>query len=437
MYAFFEVHSVYQNKSKRDPFMPTGPLKRAIVRQFGRPILNKSDAMDLETAIFESTGELVSYNTIRRFFGLAQGGEPRPSVLNIYARYIGFPSYRDFHQSSERHAFYNLWTQTLSKKAWTQTERDELVLAALQEDRQAQSVLLYILHETFSDAPYDEWIPWLQSPAWNANEESNGVKMFFTNSLGQLLRRRVQSVQEAEAFIAIPEIVEWAVHFFTDYSTLQGGYFMYVIHALHDRIGGDIYTHGMLSMRFFFLGDYSSALPHLDAIIAEGYDANRYPILNSRYLASQYLAHWIRQEPLDGHILETFADAFDSAPRHMHHLLGMEAFPIMAVLGYGEDVLQIAGQFKAFEAERIHWSASLDLDMTRIALMIAYADQGNFQRFLEMETLIQPENWYVSYRDYQQSLYAFAEIRMGRSTPKFHSALNRFPGLKALSGRAK
>ncbi len=211
--------------------------------------------MDLETAIFESTGELVSYNTIRRFFGLAQGGEPRPSVLNIYARDIGFPSYRDFHQSSERHAFYNLWTQTLSKKAWTQTERDELVLAAIQEDRQAQSVLLYILHETFSDAPYDEWIPWLQSPAWNANEESNGVKMFFTNSLGQLLRRRVQSVQEAEAFIAIPEIVEWAVHFFTDYSTLQGGYFMYVIHALHDRIGGDIYTHGMLSMRFFFLGN--------------------------------------------------------------------------------------------------------------------------------------------------------------------------------------
>jgi hypothetical protein len=121
----------------------------------------------------------------------------------------------------------------------------------------------------------------------------------------------------------------------------------------------------------------------------------------------------------------------------MHHLLGMEAFPIMAVLGYGEDVLQFAGQFKAFEAERIHWSASLDLDMTRIALMIAYADQGNFQRFHEMEALIQPENWYISYRDYQQSLYAFAEIRMGRSTPKFHSALNRFPGLKALSGRAK
>ncbi|NCZ95274.1 MAG: hypothetical protein EBZ16_07090 [Flavobacteriia bacterium] len=92
--------------------MPTTPLKRALIRQFGRPILTKSDAQDLETAIFESTGEMVSYNTIRRFFGLAQGGEPRTSVLNIYSRYLGFPSYMDFHRSIERHTFYNLWTQT-------------------------------------------------------------------------------------------------------------------------------------------------------------------------------------------------------------------------------------------------------------------------------------------------------------------------------------
>ncbi|NDD80451.1 MAG: hypothetical protein EBZ33_05850, partial [Flavobacteriia bacterium] len=160
--------------------MPTTPLKRALIRQFGRPILTKSDAQDLETAIFESTGEMVSYNTIRRFFGLAQGGEPRTSVLNIYSRYLGFPSYMDFHRSIERHTFYNLWTQTLTKTEWTQEEREKLVLAAIQEDRTSQSVLLYILHETLAEAPYEEWLPWLQCDAWNFNEDSNGVKMFFT-----------------------------------------------------------------------------------------------------------------------------------------------------------------------------------------------------------------------------------------------------------------
>lgn len=413
--------------------MPTTSLKRALIRHFGRPILTKSDAQDLETAIFESTGEMVSYNTIRRFFGLAQGGEPRTSVLNIYSRYLGFPSYMDFHRSIERHTFYNLWTQTLTKTEWTQEEREKLVLAAIQEDRTSQSVLLYILHETLAEAPYEEWLPWLQCDAWNFNEDSNGVKMFFTNTLGHLLRLRVQSKHEAEAFIAFPKIVEWAVHFFTDYSTLLNGYFMHVMYALHQKTGGDIYTYGMMSMRCLFLGDYSSALPHLDAIISLGYDHTRYPILNSRFFASVYMAHWIRQEAISPQIQLDYSEAFNVAPPHMHHLLGMEAFPVMALLGYGKDVVQISLQFKAFDAERVHWSASLDLDTTRLALMIASADTGDFERFQEMETLIQPENWYISYRDYQEALYACAEIRLGRSKPKFQNSLHRFPGLATLA----
>jgi hypothetical protein len=66
-------------------------------------------------------------------------------------------------------------------------------------------------------------------------------------------------------------------------------------------------------------------------------------------------------------------------------------------------------------------------------LMIASADTGDFERFHEMETLIQPENWYISYRDYQEALYACAEIRLGRSKPKFQTSLHRFPGLATLA----
>jgi len=54
--------------------MPFVPLQRAMIEKFGRPILTKADAVELEAAIFEATGEMVSYNTIRRFFGLAPGG---------------------------------------------------------------------------------------------------------------------------------------------------------------------------------------------------------------------------------------------------------------------------------------------------------------------------------------------------------------------------
>jgi hypothetical protein len=433
MKRFFEVHCLYQNPFKRDTHMPFGPFQRAIVQKFGRPILTKADAVDLEGAIYAETGELVSYNTIRRFFGLAAGGEPRVSVLNIYAKYLGYESYQAFHKNLERHRFYNLWTNIILKTEWTQAEREELVTAAVEEDRFAQSVLLHVLHDIIREQPFHDWIPWLKCNSWVRNEEANGVKMFYTNTLGPVLRTRVTSHEEAQAFVSHPEIVNWAVHFFTDYSSLQEGYFMYVMTALLESTGPDIYPSGMHSMRALFVGNYEAALPHLEYIIDLGYDGSRYPVLNSRYFASIYYRHWILgsrvPEELEGQIEE----AYQVVPPYMHHLLGMELFPMMALLGHGEAVIRIAKFYRAFDSERIHWTAALDLDLTRLALMISFAQTGDHSGFHDMESLIQPENWYVSYRDYQECLYAIAEIRYGRSDIRFRNTLDRFPGLKRIA----
>ena len=413
--------------------MVFGPIQRAIVQKFGRPILTKADAVELETAIYEVTGELVSYNTIRRFFGLAAGGEPRTSVLNIYANYLGYESYHAFHKNVERHRFYNLWTNIILKEEWTQAERETLVQEAIQEDRFSQSVLMHVLKELFREAPFQEWVPWLKCSSWKKNEEANGVKMFYTNTLGPVLRNRVTSHQEAQAFVSHPEIVEWAVHFFTDYSTLQDGYFMYVMAALLEKTGPDIYPSGMHSMRALFLGNYETALPYLDYIIELGYDGSRYPVLNSRYFASIYLKSWIRGTKLPEDVIDNIVDAYEKVPSYMHHLLGMELFPIMALLGHGEEVIQVAKYYRAFDSERIHWTAALDLDLTRLALMMAFAQTQDRAGFLEMESLIQPDNWYASYRDYQQCLYAIAEIRYGRTDIRFRKTLDRFPGLKRIA----
>jgi len=410
-----------------------GPLQRAIVEKFGRPILTKTDVVELEAAIFEATGEMVSYNTIRRFFGLAPGGEPRSSVLNIYANYLGYRSYQAFHENVERHRFYNLWTNVILKVEWTQEEREELVAQAIEEDRFAQSVLLHILHDLIREAPFHEWVDWLRCEAWLKNEEANGVKMFYTNTLGPVLRKRVTSHEEAQAFVSHPEIVQWAVHFFTDYSTLQEGYFMYVMSALLASTGPDIYPSGMQSMRALFIGNYQTALPHLDYITNLGYDSSRYPVLNSRYFASMYLKAWIlgdsAYEPNEDDIVR----AYEEVPPYLHHLLGMELFPIMALLGHGESVIRIAKYYRAFDSERIHWTAALDLDLTRLALMIAFAQVRDIYGFHEMERLIQPDNWYTSYRDYQQCLHAIAEMRYGRTTIQFRGTLDRFPGLKRIA----
>lgn len=91
-------------------------LRRDLERKFGRAIRTKTEAVDLEADIYRVTKQLVSYNTIRRFFGLATGGEPRLTVLNIYAQYLGYKHYQEYSVGQERHLFYTYWMTVVHKK---------------------------------------------------------------------------------------------------------------------------------------------------------------------------------------------------------------------------------------------------------------------------------------------------------------------------------
>ena len=99
-------------------------LRSEIQRRFGRSVRTKTDCQQLEDQLFETTGQLVSYNTLRRFFGLVPGGEPRTGVLDILSAYCGFADYSAFRTDVGRFTYYFDWTQTVDKETWTVAERD-------------------------------------------------------------------------------------------------------------------------------------------------------------------------------------------------------------------------------------------------------------------------------------------------------------------------
>ena len=83
-------------------------LRAEIQRRFGRSIRTKTDCQKLEDQIFEATGHLVSYNTLRRFFGLVPGGDPRSSVLDILSAHCGFVDFEAFKTDIGRFSYYLL-----------------------------------------------------------------------------------------------------------------------------------------------------------------------------------------------------------------------------------------------------------------------------------------------------------------------------------------
>ena len=60
-------------------------------------VLDLNDAQDLANEIQKFTGENLSYNTIRRFFGLVKhDGSVSNKTLNILSKYLGYKSYQEF-----------------------------------------------------------------------------------------------------------------------------------------------------------------------------------------------------------------------------------------------------------------------------------------------------------------------------------------------------
>ena len=73
-------------------------LKIELEKTFNREIVNRGDCESLARDIYEKTGETLSYNTLRRLYGLAEFRKPRESTLNQLAIYCGFRSFKDFTQ---------------------------------------------------------------------------------------------------------------------------------------------------------------------------------------------------------------------------------------------------------------------------------------------------------------------------------------------------
>lgn len=81
-------------------------LKLELEKTFNRKVVDRGACEALVQDIYEKTGAVLSYNTLRRMFGLAEYRKPRESTLDHLAVYCGFKSFIDF---SQRYAEIDLW----------------------------------------------------------------------------------------------------------------------------------------------------------------------------------------------------------------------------------------------------------------------------------------------------------------------------------------
>ena len=87
----------------------TRDLKKYIADKFNKPIRSQRDIHELKEDIYEVTGLIIGFNTLRRFFGLLKGVEPHRKTLNALSKYVGFETYNKFLSKDKKDLLWDNW----------------------------------------------------------------------------------------------------------------------------------------------------------------------------------------------------------------------------------------------------------------------------------------------------------------------------------------
>ena len=71
-------------------------LKKEVESKFGKKIEKRGDCEMISNAILEFLDIEISYNTLRRLYGLAPYTKPNTKTLNTLAQFVGYNNYYHF-----------------------------------------------------------------------------------------------------------------------------------------------------------------------------------------------------------------------------------------------------------------------------------------------------------------------------------------------------
>jgi hypothetical protein len=183
---------------------------------------NRGDCELLSELILVETDEFVSYNTLRRLFGLAAGGKPRRRTLDVLAQYAGFEGYSHFCSAEPS---LNAWRQRAELSQLLANPEGTALLRWFEEKPPTPSKLEWILttvRELFLAGRDAELCALLDAGFCAIDDYPYSYQIHFANSMGALLGNA--ELAGRWALLCHPVFVEAVFLRLVDYSALNGYY---------------------------------------------------------------------------------------------------------------------------------------------------------------------------------------------------------------------
>lgn len=196
-------------------------LKKLTIKNAGFDIIDRGDCQMLSELIIEKTDETVSYNTLRRLFGLASQVKPSKSTLNTLARFNGYKNYIHYLKINPFKAY---WSDKEKLYSLLQEDSESLLHFINSLDYKSEQALdfmislcrelVYIDRQTLLEAVFN-------SNFFNKRHFTYSETLHFGNSLGMLFKTHKLS---DDTLLLNANFLKYVYCIYVDYSNLNTYY---------------------------------------------------------------------------------------------------------------------------------------------------------------------------------------------------------------------
>ena len=264
-------------------------LKEKVCTKFGRSIQTVTDCKELSEEIFKSTKELVSYNTLRRLFGIIDSRSPRISTLDVLSKYVGES---DFKQILSLSFEQDIWTNQMriyDEILSIQNSNYENVFREIEALPSSEVVLVNILRELLHFRKIDMFLLFLDLTFHSSKKLNYEHKLFIGNSVGVLFKQLHLSDEDLYKCCCNTSFQDYVFSIYVDYSSLNGWYGR----ALTITSESNVNLSVSYSVFLFCMNEWKNYLNciFMDSVRIQNleFDVRFHPILNSRICALKLL----------------------------------------------------------------------------------------------------------------------------------------------------
>ena len=237
-------------------------LKKEIENQYGSNILDRGDCEFIANYILEKFDINISYNTLRRFFGLVEKTKPNTRTFNALSKYAGFKSYFHFidtYHFKEKRNFHQILYNTIYRGKPSEIIR--LVNSAYESKEDFPQTLILIVRELYYSGNNDLIDIIFNLKELHYSNFSYTELLYIGNSIGLIFRKKgnvTEIISNNPNFIYIVFLT------FVDYSSLNYYYSEWAKHIQNKSLSEEIsiFISAILEFRKFLNKKQFKNLPY-------------------------------------------------------------------------------------------------------------------------------------------------------------------------------